>query len=104
FGACGATIGHELTHGFDDQGRKLDASGALRDWWTAADDREFKVRAAVLGGLAIALDAYHASLHGAPAPVIDGLTGDQRFFRAFAQAWRGKGRDDYIRQLTVSDP
>jgi len=132
FGACGTTIGHELTHGFDDQGRTLDANGALRDWWTAADDREFKARAAVLGaqfgtyepvpglhinpdltmgeniadfgGLMIALDAYHASLHGAPAPVIDGVSGDQRFFRAFAQAWRGKGRDDYIRQLTVSDP
>jgi putative endopeptidase len=132
FGACGSTIGHELTHGFDDQGRTLDASGALRDWWTAADDREFKARAAVLGaqyasyepvpglhinpeltmgeniadfgGLTIALDAYHASLHGDPAPIIDGLSGDQRFFRAFAQAWRGKGRDDYIRQLTVSDP
>jgi putative endopeptidase len=132
FGASGATIGHELTHGFDDQGRMLDASGALRDWWTEADDREFKARAAVLGaqyatyeavpglhinpdltmgenladlgGLAIALDAYHASLHGAPAPVIDGLTGDQRLFRAYAQVWRGKGRDDYIRQLTVSDP
>src|SRR5262249_28106992 len=57
-----------------------------------------------LGGLAIALDAYHASLHGAEAPVIDGLTGDQRFFRAYAQAWRGKARDDYIRQLTTSDP
>ena len=57
-----------------------------------------------LGGMAIALDAYHASLGGAPAPVIDGLTGDQRFFRAYAQSWRGKARDDYIRQLTVSDP
>jgi putative endopeptidase len=132
FGAAGATIGHELTHGFDDQGRTLDASGALRDWWTEADGREFKARAAVLGaqyatyepvpglhinpdltmgenladlgGLAIALDAYHASLHGAPAPVIDSVTGDQRFFRAYAQSWRGKARDDYIRQLTVSDP
>ena len=57
-----------------------------------------------LGGLAIALDAYHASLRGTAAPVIDGLTGDQRFFRAYAQSWRGKGRDDYIRQLTTSDP
>jgi putative endopeptidase len=132
YGSIGATIGHELTHGFDDQGRTLDASGALRDWWTAADAAAFKERAAVLGaqyatyepvaglhinpeltmgenladlgGLAIALDAYHASLHGAEAPVIDGLSGDQRFFRAFAQSWRGKGRDDYIRQLTTSDP
>jgi putative endopeptidase len=132
YGSIGATIGHELTHGFDDEGRTLDASGALRDWWTAADAAAFKERAgtlgaqyatyepvaglhinpdmtmgenlADLGGLAIALDAYHASLHGALAPIIDGLTGDQRFFRAFAQSWRGKGRDDYIRQLTTSDP
>jgi putative endopeptidase len=132
FGGTGATIGHELTHGFDDQGRTLDASGALRDWWTDADAREFNARAAVLGaqyagyepvaglhinpdltmgenladlgGLLIAFDAYHASLHGAPAPVIDGLTGDQRLFRAYAQSWRGKAREDYIRQLTVSDP
>jgi putative endopeptidase len=132
YGGIGATIGHELTHGFDDEGRTLDASGALRDWWTAADAAAFKERAATLGaqyatyepvaglhinpdltmgenladlgGLAIALDAYHASLHGAQAPVIDGLSGDQRFFRAYAQSWRGKGRDDYIRQLTTSDP
>jgi putative endopeptidase len=132
FGGSGAIIGHELTHGFDDQGRTLDASGALRDWWTEDDARKFKERAAVLGaqyasyepvpglhinpdltmgenladlgGLEIALDAYHASLHGAQAPVIDGLTGDERLFRAFAQSWRGKAREDYIRQLTVSDP
>ena len=132
FGATGATIGHELTHGFDDQGRTLDARGALRDWWTEADAREFKARAAVLGaqyatyepvpglrinpdltmgeniadlgGLAIALDAYHASLDGAAAPVVNGLTGDQRFFQAYAQSWRGKAREDYIRQLTTSDP
>ena len=132
FGGIGSTIGHELTHGFDDEGRTLDASGALRDWWTAADATAFKERAATLGaqyasyepvaglhinpeltmgenladlgGVAIALEAYHASLHGATAPVIDGLSGDQRFFRAYAQSWRGKGRDDYIRQLTTSDP
>ncbi|MGH8252964.1 MAG: M13 family metallopeptidase [Steroidobacteraceae bacterium] len=132
YGSVGATIGHELTHGFDDEGRTLDASGALRDWWTADDAAAFKQRADVLGaqyatyepvaglrinpdltmgenladlgGLAIALDAYHASLHGQAAPLIDGLTGDQRFFRSYAQDWRGKGRDDYIRQLTTSDP
>jgi putative endopeptidase len=132
FGGIATIIGHELTHGFDDQGRTLDATGALRDWWTEADARAFKERAAVLGaqfasyepvpglhinpdltmgeniadlgGAAIALDAYHASLHGAAAPVIDGLTGDQRFWRAYAQVWRGKAREDAIRKQTVSDP
>ena len=131
FGSVGTLIGHELTHGLDDQGRKLDASGALRDWWADADARAFKARATVLGkqyasyepvpglhinpdltmgeniadlgGVVIALDAYHASLKG-PAPVIDGVSGDQRFFRAYAQSWRGKGREDYIRNLTTSDP
>jgi putative endopeptidase len=132
FGGIGTIIGHELTHGFDDQGRTLDASGALRDWWSEADADAFKARTAVLGaqyaaiepvpglhinpdltmgeniadlgGAVIALDAYHASLHDEPAPLIDGLTGDQRFFLSFAQIWRGTARDDYIRQLTVSNP
>jgi putative endopeptidase len=131
FGAVGWGIGHELTHGFDDVGRKFDATGALRDWWTAADDREFRARAAKLGaqyatyqplpglhinaeltmceniadlgGLFIALDGYHASLNGARPPVIDGLTGDQRFFRSFAQYYRGKATDDYVRQRTVTN-
>jgi putative endopeptidase len=132
FGGIATIIGHELTHGFDDEGRMLDAAGALRDWWTEADARAFKDRAAVLGaqfasyepvpglhinpdltmgeniadlgGVAIALDAYHVSLHGAEAPIIDGLTGDQRFWRAYAQVWRGKAREDAIRQQTVGDP
>jgi putative endopeptidase len=131
FGDIGSTIGHELTHGLDDQGRKLDASGALRNWWSDADAHAFTERAAALGrqyaqfeplpglhinpdltmgeniadlgGVVIALDAYHASLHG-PAPVLGGLSGDQRFFRAYAQSWRGKGTPDYIRDLTTSDP
>ncbi|MBS0376128.1 MAG: M13 family metallopeptidase [Proteobacteria bacterium] len=132
YGAIGTVIGHELTHGFDDQGRTIDAAGALRDWWTAADAAAFKARAARLGaqyatyepvagmhinpdltmgeniadlgGVAIALDAYHASLHGHAAPVLAGLTGDQRFFLAYAQVWRGKVRDDAIRRQVVSDP
>jgi len=132
FGGIGTIIGHELTHGFDDQGRVLDATGALRDWWTAADADAFTARAAGLGaqyaafepvpglhinseltmgeniadlgGVVIALDAYHASLRDEPAPDIDGLTGDQRFFLAYAQMWRGTAREDYIRQLTLSNP
>ncbi|QNK03070.1 M13 family metallopeptidase [Dyella telluris] len=132
YGAIGGVIGHELTHGFDDQGRKIDASGALRDWWTPADAKAFEARAkklgaqydafeplpgvhingnltmgeniADLGGLTLALDAYHASLHGQPAPVIDGLTGDQRVFLGWAQAWRGKLTDDAIRRQVTSDP
>ncbi|MFL6725608.1 MAG: M13 family metallopeptidase [Sphingomicrobium sp.] len=132
YGAIGAVIGHELTHGFDDQGRKIDASGALRDWWTAKDATEFKRRAkmlgdqysefepvpgvhinpdltmgeniADLGGLTMALDAYHASLHGRKAPVLGGLTGDQRVFLGWAQAWAGKATPEEIKRLTTSDP
>lgn len=132
YGAIGAIIGHELTHGFDDQGRMIDAAGALRDWWTPADDKPFRERAAVLGaqyaqfepvlgmhinpaltmgeniadlgGVLIALDAYHHSLNGKQASVIDGTTGDQRFFMSFAQLWRGKATDDYVRKQVVSDP
>jgi len=131
YGAAGWGAAHELTHGFDDAGRTIDAKGALRDWWTEADAREFKARTALLaaqfasyeplpglhinsqltmgeniadlGGLAIALEAYHDSLHGEPAPVIDGLTGDQRFFRSWAQYYRGKATEDFIRQYTVSN-
>ncbi len=132
YGAIGGVIGHELTHGFDDQGRKFDAEGKLHDWWTAEDAKTFEARAAVLGaqyskfeplpgakvngeltmgeniadlgGLTIALDAYRTSLKGKPAPVIDGLTGEQRVFLGWAQAWRGKLRDDAIRKQVVSDP
>jgi putative endopeptidase len=132
YGAIGAIIGHEMTHGFDDQGRTIDAAGALRDWWTPTDAAAFKARTAILGaqyatyepvpglyinpdltmgenladlgGLEIALTAYHTALNGKTAPVIDGLTGDQRLFLAYAQSWRGKAREDAIRQQTVSDP
>jgi putative endopeptidase len=132
YGAVGGIIGHELTHGFDDEGRKIDAEGRLRDWWTKDDAAKFEARAkmlgeqysafepipgahvngaltmgeniADLGGLTLALDAYHASLHGKPAPVVDGLTGDQRVMLGWAQAWRGKVTDDYVRKQVVSDP
>jgi putative endopeptidase len=132
YGAVGGIIGHELTHGFDDQGRKFDSEGKLHDWWTADDAKTFEVRAAILGvqyskfeplpgakvngeltmgeniadlgGLTLALDAYRASRKGKPAPVLDGLTGDQRVFLGWAQAWRGKLRDDAIRKQVVSDP
>lgn len=131
YGAAGAIIGHELTHGFDDQGRKLDASGALRDWWTPTDAQNFNARAAALakqfsqyqplpgvsvngqltlgeniadlGGLNLALDAYRASLKGAEAPQLDGLSGDQRVFLGWAQAWRGKVSDAFLRNQVVSD-
>ena len=132
YGGIGAVIGHEMTHGFDDEGRKYDGLGRLANWWTDADAAKFQARAdrlgaqfsafeplpgahikgdltmgeniADLGGVLVALDAYHASLHGQPAPVIDGLTGDQRFFLGFAQIWREKIRDDAEREALVSDP
>ncbi len=132
YGAAGGVIGHELTHGFDDQGRKIDASGALRDWWTPKDAATFKARAQVLaaqyskfeplpgvhvngeltlgeniadlGGLTLALAAYQESLQGKLAPVLDGFTGDERVFLGWAQAWRGKVSDDYVRKQVVSDP
>jgi putative endopeptidase len=130
YGAIGAIIGHELTHGFDDEGRKLDAAGQLRDWWSKADADAFEARAkslgtqyssyepvpgaringdltmgeniADLGGINIALEAYHRSLNG-PASVIDGFSGDQRVLLGWAQAWRGKAREDYIRKQVISD-
>jgi putative endopeptidase len=131
YGAIGAVIGHEIMHGFDDQGRKIDENGQARDWWTAEDAARYKALSAELGkqyaayeaapgafingeltmgenigdlsGLEVAYDAYKMSLGGKPAPVIDGLTGDQRFFLAFAQAWRGKAREDAIKMQLASD-
>ena len=132
YGAIGAVIGHEISHGFDDQGRKIDADGKVRDWWTPADAERFNAEAkkfgeqyakleilpgahvnpeltmgeniADLAGLYVAYDAYHRSLGGKEAPVIGGLTGDQRFFLAFAQAWRSKWRDDFLRNVMNTDP
>ena len=132
YGAIGGVIGHETTHGFDDQGRHYDGTGRLTDWWTPEDAAKFEAETvklgkqygafevlpgaringdltmgeniADLGGLLLALDAYHASLHGRPAPILDGLTGDQRVFLGWAQVWRGKTRDDALRQQLVSDP
>ncbi|HEY2276150.1 MAG TPA: M13 family metallopeptidase [Steroidobacteraceae bacterium] len=131
FGAIGAIIGHEIGHGFDDQGRKFGPDGGLEDWWTPQDARVFTARTARLiheysafealpglkvngantvgenigdlGGLNMAYEAYRISLHGAPAPVIDGLTGAQRFFLAYAQVWRRKYRDGALRELVMSD-
>lgn len=134
YGAIGGVIGHEITHGFDDQGRKSDGRGMLRDWWTAEDAAAFEAQAARLGaqyesytfptlpdmringrvamgenigdlgGILVARDAYHTSLNGRPAPVIDGFTGDQRFFMAWAQVWRTLWRDDALRQQIVNGP
>ena len=135
YGGIGAVIGHEIGHGFDDQGAKYDGDGNLVDWWTDEDRAEFGTRTKALieqydefvprglgdghhvngaftvgenigdlGGLSIALLAYRLSLKGEPAPVIDGLTGEQRVFFGWAQVWRTKSRDaEAIRRLAV-DP
>ena len=132
YGGIGAVIGHEMGHGFDDQGSKYDGDGNLRDWWTAEDLAAFKVRTdnlvaqysqyAVfddlnvngeltlgenigdLSGVTIAYKAYKASLNGEAAPVIDGLTGDQRFFMGYAQVWRGKMVEKSLRNRVATDP
>ena len=132
YGGIGAVIGHEIGHGFDDQGRKFDGDGNLRDWWTEEDTVKFDERKNMLveqyngyevidgltingeftsgenigdlGGLGIAYKAYKLSLDGKEAPVIDGLTGDQRFFIGWAQVWRGKARDEEAKRLLTVDP
>ena len=132
YGGIGAVIGHEIGHGFDDQGRKFDGDGNLRDWWTEEDSALFEERKQMLaaqyngyevidgltvngeftsgenigdlGGLGIAYKAYQISLGGKEAPVIDGLTGNQRFFLGWARVWRGKYRDEESKRLLTVDP
>ena len=132
YGAIGAVMGHEIGHGFDDQGSKYTGMGVLQSWWTEEDRKSFEDRVARLGGqydayeglpglhvngkltmgenigdlsgLSIALQAYHFSLNGKPAPVLDGYSGDQRFFLGFAQMWRGKYREGAMRQQLLSNP
>jgi putative endopeptidase len=132
YGGIGAVIGHEISHGFDDQGSKYTGEGTLQNWWTEEDRKAFEARTAQLGtqfsayeglpglhlngkltmgenigdlsGVTIALKAYHTSLNGKKAPILSGFSGDQRFFLAFAQVWRSKYRDAQRRQQILSDP
>jgi endothelin-converting enzyme/putative endopeptidase len=132
YGGIGAVIGHEFSHGFDDEGRKFDGDGNLRDWWVEADDERFQARAARLGeqydgyhpiddmhvngaftmgenigdlaGVTMAHRAYRLSLGGREAPVIDGFSGDQRFFMGWAQVWRTLCREDEMRRRLMVDP
>jgi putative endopeptidase len=132
YGGIGAVIGHEISHHFDDQGAKYDENGRLADWWTESDVAAFKKASEALvkqydgyevlpgafvkgeftlgenigdlAGLTIAYDAYHASLGGKEAPVIDGFTGDQRFFLGWAQVWRRNYREANLRNRLITDP
>ncbi len=132
YGGIGGVIGHEIGHGFDDQGSKSDGDGVLRNWWTDEDKANFQALTTRLGaqydqfepipgfkvqggltmgenigdaaGVAVGLEAYHLSLNGQEAPVLDGFTGDQRFFFGWAQVWQSKYRDDALRQQIATDP
>jgi putative endopeptidase len=132
YGSAGATIGHEISHGFDDQGSQYDSDGNLRDWWTAEDHAKFKAKTALLikeydgfepvpgfhvngaltlgeniadiAGIEIAYKAYLASLNGRAPPVIDDMTAEQRFYIGFAQSWLGKRRDESTIAQVKSDP
>ena len=132
YGGIGAVIGHEMSHHFDDQGAKFDAHGQLAQWWTDKDVASFNAleakltaqydayeplpglhvkggltlgeNSADLAGLSAAYDAYHKSLGGRPAPVIDGLTGDQRFYLGWSQVWRRNYREATLRQQLLTDP
>jgi putative endopeptidase len=131
YGGIGAAIGHEISHSFDNTGAQFDAQGHLRNWWTDADLKQFKAAGealakqfdgyrpftdlgvngqqtlgeniADLAGLATSYVAYHASLRGTEAPVVDGLTGDQQFFLAYAQSWRTYMRPEALRQFLIKD-
>jgi predicted metalloendopeptidase len=131
YGAIGTVIGHEISHSFDNNGAEFDSTGAMRNWWTASDKKHFEEAGAALAnqfdqyepfpglhvkgeltlgeniadvaGLAAANDAYHASLKGKPAPTIEGFTGDQRFFLAFAQVWATKMREAALRKRIATD-
>jgi putative endopeptidase len=131
FGAIGAVIGHEISHSFDDQGSQFDATGRLANWWTAADLAHFKEASnrlvaqydtyrpfpdlavngrqtlseniADVAGLSVAYDGYRLSLGGKPARMQQGFTGDQQFFISFAQSWREKYREPYLRQIIITD-
>lgn len=132
YGGIGAVIGHEISHGFDDQGSKYDGNGLLRSWWTNEDRQAFDQRTGQLveqfntyeplptlringkltlgenigdlSGIAISFKAYHLSQKGKQPKILDGFTGDQRFFLAYAQVWRGKYRDSEMRKLVLSNP
>ena len=132
YGAIGGVIGHEISHGFDDQGAQYDGDGNLRDWWTKADHKNFAAKTQQLvkqynsfspvkdnyvngeltlgeniadnSGVAIAYKAYKLSLNGKKAPVIDGFTGEQRFYAGFAQVWRMKMREAQQLVLLKTDP
>jgi predicted metalloendopeptidase len=132
YGGIGSVIGHEISHGFDDQGRKFDGKGVLRDWWTEADNTRFQALAdrlvaqysafsplpdmnvngqltlgeniGDLSGMAIAYQAYEIALEGKPAPVLDGFSGPQRFFIGWGQVWARKYRDDELRRRLLIDP
>ncbi|MDD8058942.1 MULTISPECIES: M13 family metallopeptidase [Shewanella] len=132
YGGIGAVIGHEMGHGFDDQGAKFDGEGNMRDWWTEADLKAFEAKGKALisqydgyqvfddlhvngsltlgenigdlSGVTIAYKAYKMSLNGQEAPVIDGLTGDQRFFMGFTQIWRVKMKEEAMRNRVATDP
>lgn len=132
YGSIGAVIGHEISHGFDDQGAKYDGKGVMRDWWSKRDAQQFAKKSAMLvkqygryepvpghhvngkltlgeniadnSGLTIAYKAYQMSLGKETAPVIDGLSGDQRFFLGYEQVWRGKLRDQFTIQLITTNP